>query len=193
MINFDRNIPNILTTLRILLIPFYLFLFSNHYYVFALLIFILASITDIYDGYFARKYNYVTNFGSFFDPFADKLLVISSLVTFLYNPIVIEYNAITKNMIYIIVFRDILVTLLRIIMRHNGSNMITSYFSKIKTSGQIIIIYIILLFLIMHEYTDIDMSFLSSYNILYFLSYTITLITFLSGVDYFIKNIRRMF
>ena len=143
MIDFDRNIPNFLTTLRILLIPFYLYSFSSHYYFLAFFIFFVASITDIYDGYLARKYNYVSNFGSFLDPFADKLLVISSLVIFLYDPIVIEYNTITKYMVFIIVCRDILVTLLRILLRHNGVNMVTSYFSKLKTSGQIIIIYLI--------------------------------------------------
>ena len=101
MIDFDRNIPNFLTTLRILLIPFYLYSFSNHYYFLAFFIFFVASITDIYDGYLARKYDHVSNFGSFLDTFADKLLVISSLVIFLYNPIVIEYNTITKYMVFI--------------------------------------------------------------------------------------------
>jgi len=192
MIDFDRNIPNFLTTLRILLIPFYLYSFSSYYYFLAFFIFFVASITDIYDGYLARKYNYVSNFGSFLDPFADKLLVISSLVIFLYNPIVIEYNTITKYMVFIIVFRDIFVTLLRIFLRHNGVNMVTSYFSKVKTSGQIIIIYLILLFLIIHEYTSIDVSFLKDYHILYSLSYIITIITLLSGIDYFVRNIKRM-
>ena len=141
MINLGKNTPNFLTSLRIFLIPFYLFLFSNHYYVLAFFIFFVASITDIYDGYLARKYSYVSNFGIFLDPFADKLLVISSLWIFLYNPIVIEYNSITKYMVFIIVSRDIFVTLLRMILRHNGVNMVTSYFSKLKTSGQIVIIH----------------------------------------------------
>ena len=76
-----KNIPNILTTLRILLVPFIpIFYFNNKTHL-ALLIYLIAGITDILDGYLARKYNAISKFGSALDPFADKLMLITVLIT----------------------------------------------------------------------------------------------------------------
>ena len=77
------NIPNQLTTLRVLLIPVFIFFFTSkmsggHYI--AVAVFIIASLTDFLDGYLARKNNLVTNFGKIMDPFADKLLVLTALI-----------------------------------------------------------------------------------------------------------------
>ena len=80
-----KYIPNILTSIRIFLVPFFLFYLLSENYTIALVIFIIASITDWADGYFARKFKTVTNFGIFFDPLADKLLVLSTFYSFLYN------------------------------------------------------------------------------------------------------------
>ena len=81
------NLPNKLTTARVIMIPFFLvFLMTNFFegsnYV-ALAIFIIASLTDMLDGKIARKYNLVTNFGKFMDPLADKLLVCSAMIAFI--------------------------------------------------------------------------------------------------------------
>ncbi|MEA3424220.1 MAG: CDP-alcohol phosphatidyltransferase family protein [Bacillota bacterium] len=76
-----KNIPNILTTIRILLVPFVPIAYFNYSPYLALLIYFIAGITDILDGYLARKYNAISKFGSALDPFADKLMLITSLVT----------------------------------------------------------------------------------------------------------------
>ena len=88
------NLPNKLTVLRVILVPFYVFFFltADHFgpafrYI-ALLIFVVASLTDMLDGKIARKYNLVTTFGKFMDPLADKLLVCSALICFI--PVVFQ-------------------------------------------------------------------------------------------------------
>ena len=76
-----KNIPNILTTIRILLVPLVPLAYFNYSPYLALLIYFIAGITDILDGYIARKYNTISKFGSALDPFADKLMLITSLIT----------------------------------------------------------------------------------------------------------------
>ena len=135
-------IPNILTSTRILLVPFFLyFLFSDfsHSKLFALIFFIIASITDAYDGIIARKHNIVSKFGIFFDPLADKFLVLSAFYAFMFFPILT--TTIKLWMILLISFRDILITILRTIMQYKGLTMITSKLGKLKTSLQLITIH----------------------------------------------------
>ena len=74
-----KHIPNILTMLRILLIPFFIYYFINESFMVAFIIFIVASVTDFFDGYLARKFQVISNFGKIMDPLADKLLVLSAL------------------------------------------------------------------------------------------------------------------
>ena len=79
------NLPNILTVCRILVTPiFIILLFYDHPYAkfWALFIFVAAMLTDIFDGYYARKYNLVTDYGRFLDPLADKVMVLSALISF---------------------------------------------------------------------------------------------------------------
>ena len=82
------TIPNILTMLRLAMIPFFVFAFVNGYEWTALSIFVIASITDVVDGYIARRYNLITNLGKLLDPLADKLLRIATIVLFAYYKIV---------------------------------------------------------------------------------------------------------
>ena len=74
------NIANKLTILRIILIPIFIVLLINGYNYFAAIVFIVASLTDALDGYLARKYNLISNFGKIMDPLADKLLVTSAMI-----------------------------------------------------------------------------------------------------------------
>ena len=76
-----ENIPNILTIIRFILIPFIFFSVISHHYLTALIIFTLSAITDVLDGYIARKYNYITDIGKLIDPLADKLTQISLLLS----------------------------------------------------------------------------------------------------------------
>ena len=75
------NVPNVLTIIRMLLIPAYWALFMNNYVYTALAVFVIASLTDLLDGYIARKHNLITNFGKLMDPLADKLMVLSVMLS----------------------------------------------------------------------------------------------------------------
>ena len=82
-----KHIPNLLTLIRIILVPFFiycLFTVQDNFKLYALVIFIFASITDWLDGYLARKYNFTTKLGIYFDPLADKILVSSAFISFLF-------------------------------------------------------------------------------------------------------------
>ena len=107
----------------------------------ALVIFLVASITDAYDGYYARKYNEITTEGKFLDPLADKILVSSAFISFALLGIIDFW------MDGIIIFRDLFVTGLRMAMEQKGRTMVTSIIAKLKTSAQMIIITFILVIL----------------------------------------------
>ena len=107
------NLPNILTVCRILVTPiFIILLFHEHPYAksWALFIFVAAMLTDIFDGYYARKHNLVTDYGRFLDPLADKVMVLSALISFAVMGIVPYW------MVSLIIFRDVFVTGLRMAM-----------------------------------------------------------------------------
>ena len=186
-------IPNFLTSTRILLVPVFLYcLFADfsHGKLLALIVFIAAAITDAYDGKIARKYDIVTKFGVFFDPLADKLLVLSAFYGFMFLPVL--STTIKLWMIILISFRDILVTLLRTLMQYKGVTMITSKAGKLKTFLQIITINIILIFLILKSYQiDIPTDILQ-FNSLYFLMVITTAITFYTGVHYVYYNFKTL-
>ena len=186
-------IPNLLTTSRILLVPVFLyFLFSDfsHGKLLALICFVIAAITDAYDGKIARKHNIVTKFGIFFDPLADKFLVLSAFYAFMF---ISDLDTTIKLwMIILISFRDILVTLLRTIMQYKGITMITSKLGKIKTALQLITIHLILIFLIFKSYSVTIPSDLFYNESLYLLMIITTLITFYTGVHYFYHNYKTL-
>ena len=186
-------IPNLLTSSRILLVPVFLYcLFADfsHGKLLALIFFVTAAITDAYDGKIARKYNIVTKFGIFFDPLADKCLVLSAFYAFMFFPVLSP--TVKLWMIILISFRDILVTLLRTIMQYKGITMITSKWGKIKTTLQLITIHLILIFLIFKSYSVATPSDLFYNESLYFLMVITTIITFYTGVHYFYHNYKTL-
>ena len=182
-------IPNFLTSSRILLVPLFIFfLFSdiNHGKILSLIIFTIAAMTDALDGIIARKHNLISKFGIFFDPLADKFLVLSAFYSFMFIPIL--STKVKLWMIILISFRDILVTLLRSIMQYKGITMITSKFGKLKTILQLFTIHYILIFLIIKSY-NLSLSNILLYNqSLYFLMVLTTIITFYTGIHYFFYN-----
>ena len=182
-------IPNFLTSTRILLVPVFLYcLFTDfsHGKLLALIVFLSAAITDAYDGKIARKYDIESKFGVFFDPLADKLLVLSAFYGFICLPVL--STTVKLWMIILISFRDILVTLMRTLMQYKGVTMITSKAGKLKTFLQITTINFILIYLILKSYkVDIPPDILQ-YNSLYFLMVITTLITFYTGVHYVDHN-----
>ena len=186
-------IPNLLTSSRILLVPVFLYcLFSDfsHGKLLALIVFITASITDAFDGKIARKHNTVSKFGIYFDPFADKFLVLSAFYAFMFIPIL--STTVKLWMIILISFRDILVTLLRTIMQYKGITLITSKFGKLKTTLQLITIHLILVFLILKSYSVAILSDLLYYELIYFLMVITTIFTFYTGVHYFYHNYKTL-
>ena len=188
-----RWIPNFLTSTRILLVPVFLYcLFADfsHGKLLALIVFIAAAITDAYDGKIARKYDIESKFGIFFDPLADKLLVLSAFYGFMFLPVL--STTVKLWMIILISFRDILVTLMRTLMQYKGVTMITSKVGKLKTFLQITTIFFILIYLILKSYkVDIPPDILQ-YNSLYFLMIITTLITFYTGVHYVYHNYKTL-
>ncbi|MFN3605155.1 MAG: CDP-diacylglycerol--glycerol-3-phosphate 3-phosphatidyltransferase [Leptonema sp. (in: bacteria)] len=137
------NLPNTITIFRILLVPIFIFLILSQNFNFRVLgfiIFIIASLSDLIDGYFARKWNQATELGKFLDPLADKFLVTGALITFIFMSEQIEIW-----MILSIVGRDFLITILRTIAIKKGTSLKTSMFGKVKTAFQMFSIIVILL------------------------------------------------
>lgn len=184
-------LPNQLTVLRIILTPVFLFLFlSGEPYLIqiSLAVFIVAALTDWYDGWLARKFNYITEWGKFWDPMADKILTSSAFIAF------VVIGVLEWWMVLLIVARDVIITLLRLYAENRGSNFITSYYAKWKTLLQMIFLYYLLI-----VYTAINtplvfngneniFSILWDKNLIYFTMLLITIITVHSGYTYLYSN-----
>ncbi|MEC7872331.1 MAG: CDP-diacylglycerol--glycerol-3-phosphate 3-phosphatidyltransferase [Candidatus Neomarinimicrobiota bacterium] len=183
------TIPNILTVFRIFLTPFFVYcMFAdfNNTYLFALIIFIVASITDAYDGYYARKYDVVTESGKFLDPLADKILVSSAFISFA------VLGLIEFWMVGLIIFRDIFITLLRMLMKRNDRTLVTSNIAKSKTSAQLTLIIFTLSFLVFSNINETILSsifdLVSKYNLVYNLTFFVSLFTIFTGYKYIRDN-----
>lgn len=137
------NTPNKITVFRIFLIPLLIVLLliptiPNRFFL-ALLVFLVASFTDHLDGKLARKYGQITNFGKFFDPLADKMLVMSVFICF------IDLNLVNPVPVIIILLREFLVTSMRLLAMSAEKVVDANIFGKIKTVTQIIAIIVILM------------------------------------------------
>lgn len=143
------NLPNKLTVLRmILIVPFIILLLGgktglDHYFIgtdyIALVLFIIASLTDLIDGKIARKYNLVTNFGKFMDPLADKLLVCSAMIA------LIELERIPAWIVIIIISREFVISGFRLIASDNGVVIAASYWGKFKTTFQMLMVCLMII------------------------------------------------
>ena len=170
------NLPNKLTTLRVIMIPFFVFFLlwqngeNRTFRMIALALFIIASLTDLLDGKIARKYNLVTNFGKFMDPLADKLLVCSALIC------LIELNALPAWMVIIIISREFIISGFRLIASDNGVVIAASYWGKFKTTFQMVSVVLLIL--------DIPaLAFVTTICV-----WIPLLLTIVSLVDYIYKN-----
>ena len=169
------NLPNKLTTFRVVLIPFFVFflltdLVGNAGKWIALGIFIVASLTDFLDGYIARKYNLVTNFGKFMDPLADKLLVCSAMIC------LIEKGAIPSWIVTIIIAREFIISGFRLIASDNGVVIAASYWGKFKTVFQMVMICLMI--------ADISQIAIVTTVVMYIA----LALTIVSLIDYLVKN-----
>lgn len=138
------NLPNKLTIVRVCLIPFFvaalLFDHGNNYTmrIVANVLFIIASLTDLFDGKIARKYNMVTNFGKFMDPLADKLLVCSALIC------LIELGQLAAWVVIVIISREFIISGFRLVAADNGVVIAASYWGKFKTTFQMIAVILLI-------------------------------------------------
>ncbi len=183
--------PNQLTLLRIFLTPIFiatLFVESLTYRYIAFVLFLIASLTDWYDGYIARKFGSVTQWGKFLDPLADKILVLSTFFAFY------MIGQVELWMVMVIAARDALITVLRVYAMNKKRPLVTSVFAKWKTATQMAAIYFILVYLIvkqrMMNSTEPASWFqkLESLELIDKIMYLVTLITATSGVHYLIEN-----
>ena len=181
------NIANKLTLLRIALIPVFILLLMPALawgeiillganiplsQFIAALVFIIASFTDYLDGHLARKYNLVSSFGEFFDPMADKLLVIAAFV------LLVELGRVPGWVVIVIISRELMVTGLRVLLaQHNGKVMAAALPGKIKTFSQMFAIIFFLLNDAGFVLINVPFATLMLYVCLFFTIY--------SGVDYF--------
>ena len=138
------NTPNKLTIARMIIDPFLvIFLLTgwggeaNRYI--SLTLFVVASVTDWFDGYLARKNNLVTNFGKFMDPLADKLLVCSAMIC------MIDLKRLPAWFVIIIIAREFIISGFRLIAAENGIVIAANYWGKFKTASQMIMIILLIL------------------------------------------------
>jgi len=171
------NLPNKLTVMRMILIPFFVFFMLAPYFegygnYIAVAIFIIASLTDMLDGKIARKYNLVTDFGKFMDPLADKLLVCSAMIC------LIEKGQLAAWIVIIIIAREFIISGFRLVAADNGIVIAASYWGKIKTVCQMLMIIWLIL--------DLELPF---YHLIgQVLIYVSLILTIISLADYIAKN-----
>ena len=188
------NLPNKLTTIRLLSVPLFIIVYLIPYQslgieipvfdvlstslslldIILFLIFALSALTDYLDGYIARKQHLITTFGKFIDPIADKLIVNTTLL------LLASTHDIHIIIPIIMISRDIIVDAIRLVARQKNVVLASSYLGKAKTMTQMIAICLLLLNNIVFAGLHIPMD-----QIMIWLA---TLISFVSGVDYFIKN-----
>ena len=168
------NLPNKLTTLRMILVPVFIIVYLTGYHYVSAVIFIAASLTDFLDGHLARKYDLLTNFGKIMDPLADKLLVTSAFVCMVQEGIVAGW------MVIVILAREFAVTGLRQVAASEGIVIAAGTTGKIKTITQMIAIPLLLLDNWPCRYIGVPLD-----QIFLWIAVAMTII---SGVEYIVKN-----
>ncbi len=171
------NLPNKLTVLRVILIPFFVFFLMAPYFpgygnYIAAAIFIAASLTDMLDGKIARKYNLVTNFGKFMDPLADKLLVCSALIC------LVETGQLASWVVIVIIAREFIISGFRLVAADNGVVIAASYWGKFKTTFQMLMVIVLILNIPHPAFVLLGAAF----------TWIALILTVVSLVDYIAKN-----
>ncbi len=172
------NLPNKLTVLRVIMVPFFVFFMltdvggaANKWI--ALILFAAASLTDLLDGKIARARGLVTNFGKFMDPLADKLLVCSAMIC------MISTGQLTAWFVIIIIAREFIISGFRLVAADNGIVIAASYWGKFKTVAQMFMVLVLI--------ADLGGVFDTVGTVLIWVSLILTIV---SLVDYVVKNIQ---
>lgn len=182
------NLPNKLTILRIILIPFFVFFLMTDFFPFsshvAVFIFMLASVTDLLDGKIARKQNLVTVFGKFADPLADKILVMSAMVC------LVALGKLPAWICIIILSREFAISGFRLVVAEKGVVIAASWWGKYKTTFQMIMCILMMFdfegIVQLHGWSSVA---LQVYNIVTIVvMYVALALTIISMIDYFYKN-----
>lgn len=185
-----HRLPNILSGVRIVLAPVFLFLFFQDDFVMKAIglgVYIVAAITDYYDGYFARKYKVFSDFGAFLDPLADKFLTFSGFIVLPF----IALDQFPWWAIILIIIRDTIITILRVYMKRKKVNMQTRFTAKIKTTIQMVFLYIGLavgLFQGVDFFAGVWVDWILGTDILLYLMIFVTGVTVYSGIEYLVVN-----
>lgn len=184
------NTPNKLTLLRILIAPFFMYFFlldSFYMRLAALALFVIASLTDLADGYYARKYGIVTGFGKFMDPLADKILVASALISF------IALGYVSPLPVILIIGREFFITGLRLMAAYRGVIIPPTGWAKIKTFLQMGVVGLVLMYITLmtglekynhSAYESLTLDYHYYFNLVLWAVAAITLAT---GVSYVVR------
>lgn len=173
------NLPNKITVLRVVLIPFFIvFMMMSASWAkwAALAVFVAASLTDFVDGHLARKLNMITDFGKFMDPLADKMLVAAAMI------LLTEEGIIPAWIVIVIIGREFIVSGFRMLAAEKGRVIAAGWWGKIKTAETMVMLVIVLLF------QAIGLSGGAYFVIEQVLIYLALVLTVISMIDYFTKN-----
>ena len=165
---------NKITLFRVILIPVFLILAYSGHLVWAFVVFVLASLSDMLDGYIARHYNQITDFGKFMDPLADKVLVMAAMCYF------VEAGRMPGWVLAIVLLREFAVSGMRLVAVEQGRVIAAGWSGKIKTASTMVCLCLMLLFGAPEAARD-WVALLSSAALL--------VTTVYSGAEYFIKNL----
>jgi CDP-diacylglycerol--glycerol-3-phosphate 3-phosphatidyltransferase len=157
-----------ITILRVVFIPVFMVLLLLHLNYWALAVFILASVTDFADGYIARHYNQVSDFGKFLDPLADKLLVLSAMLIFC------QWGRMESWVVMVVLAREFAVSGLRMVAASSGNVIAAGWSGKIKTASTMVGLCVMMVF----DIPVVD----------YIVEAVILVTTLVSGIEYFARN-----
>lgn len=181
----NKNVPNILTIARVVAVPFFIWAYYDKKFFLALVIFIVASLTDLFDGKIARKYNLVSNFGKFMDPLADKILNYSAFCLFVGD------GTMWDVFLIIVLFREFAVAGIRMLAAEKGTVIAADIYGKIKTVLQMIAIPLLIfakvlptdgVFIVYSMSRDVDW-------VGHIVLAASVLMTIISGINYITKNL----
>ena len=185
------TIPNQLTALRILLVPVFVALLLQAdpwLKLFGVIVFTVASLTDLYDGYHARKYGVETRLGAFLDPLADKLLITAAFLLYVWMGYLVLW------MVILVVVRDVVVTALRVYAEYKNRPVVTSVEAKYKTLAQNLLVYLIMALILMKESAffgkgmAVTISRFLASGYLDSIMLLVTVFTVYTGISYLVSN-----
>ncbi len=185
-----KYIPNILSSIRIILAPIFLYLYLEGGLILGLLsilIFTIAAITDYFDGHYARKYKLESSFGVFIDPLADKVLTFCAFIVLPF----IDPSQFPWWAVIVIIIRDVFMTGLRVYTNHKKIKMATRKLAKTKTTIQLVFLYLALLIGVFEGTGNLIASwaeFILNTGVMFWLMMFVTFITVYSAIEYLFTN-----